>query len=334
MHDGTGARDLGLSASAAAGARARGVEWRRAWRRFLHNRLSAVGFGIVVVFLGVAATAPYLVPYPQDVTGAVHTQNRLLPPSRLHAMGTDEVGRDVLSRLLAGTRVSLAVGVIIIAVAMTIGLPLGLTAGLAGGWVDDVIMRLTDVFLAVPGIVLAIAIVTVLGPGIPHAMLAISIVWWPGYARLTHGRAVALRGTAFVEAARALGARSLRIILRHVLPNTLSLIVIKASMDMGMAILTAAALGFVGVGAQPPTPEWGEMISAGQPYLPTWWWLSVFPGVAIVLTVLGFNLLGDGLRDFLDPTARVSMERGTARGALVVRDLAEGTVGGSGDADR
>src|SRR5438445_301695 len=151
---------------------------------------------------------------------------------------------------------------------------------------------------------LGIVIVTVLGPGIAHAMIAISLVWWPGYARLVHGRAKALRGTMFVEAARALGAPWRRVILRHVLPNLLTIIVIKASMDMGMAILTAAALGFVGRGAQPPTPAWGEMISAGQPYLPTWWWLSVFPGTAIVVTVLGFNLLGDGLRDLLDPTTR------------------------------
>lgn len=283
-----------------------GAEWRRARRRFLHNRLSTLGLGVVVVFLAAAALAPYLVPYPADVTGAVHTGDRLLPLSHAHWLGTDEVGRDVLSRLLDGTRVSLAIGLIIIVVAMAIGIPLGLAAGIAGGWLEETIMRLTDIFLAVPGIVLAIAIVTVLGPGIAHAMLAISLVWWPGYARLVHGRAKALRGTMFVEAARALGASPLRIILHHVLPNTVTLIVIKASMDMGMAILTAAGLGFVGVGAQPPTPEWGEMISAGQPYLPTWWWLSVFPGAAIVVTVLGFNLLGDGLRDLLDPSTRAS----------------------------
>jgi len=291
-------------AASAAGPASRDAEWRRAWRRFLRNRLSTIGLGIAVLFLAVAALAPYLVPYPGDATGAVHTQERLQSPSRAHLMGTDEVGRDVLTRLLDGTRVSLAIGVIIIAVAMTIGVPLGLAAGVAGGWVEDVIMRVTDVFLAVPGIVLAIAIVTVLGPGIAHAMLAISLVWWPGYTRLVHGRASALRGAVFVEAARGLGASSLRVVGRHVLPNLLTVIVIKASMDMGMAILTAAALGFVGVGAQPPTPEWGEMISTGQPYLPIYWWLSVYPGVAIVITVLGFNLLGDGLRDLLDPAGR------------------------------
>ena len=287
---------------ASAHPRARDVAWQHAWRRFVRNRLSTIGLGIVALFLAVAGFAPYLVPYPGDVTGAVHTADRLHPPGPAHVLGTDEVGRDVLSRLLDGTRVSLAIGMIVIGIA--IGVPLGLAAGVTGGWAEDAIMRITDIFLAVPGIVLAIAIVTVLGPGIAHAMIAISLVWWPGYARLVHGRAKALRGTMFVEAARALGAPWRRVILRHVLPNLLTIIVIKASMDMGMAILTAAALGFVGVGAQPPTPEWGEMISAGQPYLPTWWWLSVYPGTAIVVTVLGFNLLGDGLRDLLDPTTR------------------------------
>ena len=303
MRDGAG---LGQRAAAAARfpSRAADGEWRRALPRFFQNRLSTIGLGIVAVFLAAAAFVPYLVPYPGDVTGAVHTADRLLGPSQAHLLGTDEVGRDVLSRLLDGTRVSLTIGLIIIVVAMAIGIPLGLLAGFSGGWMEEALMRTTDVFLAVPGIVLAIAIVTVLGPGISHAMLAISLVWWPGYARLMHGKAKALRTTMFVEAARALGASRLRIILHHVLPNAITLIVIKASMDMGMAILTAAGLGFVGVGAQPPTPEWGEMISAGQPYLPTWWWLSVFPGAAIVITVLGFNLLGDGLRDLLDPTAR------------------------------
>lgn len=303
MRSGAGVGDLGVAPPTAAG-RARDAEWKRAWRRFLANRLSTIGLGIVLVFLAVAAFAPYLGPYAGDATGAVHTAARLQPPGHAHPMGTDEVGRDVLTRLLGGTRVSVTIGVIIIAISMALGVPLGLAAGVAGGWLEDVVMRVTDVFLAVPGIVLAIAIVTVLGPGIAHAMLAISLVWWPGYARLVHGRATALRGAMFVEAARGLGASPLRIIARHVLPNLLTVIVIKASMDMGMAILTAAALGFVGVGAQPPMPEWGEMISTGQPYLPTYWWLSGFPGAAIVVTVLGFNLLGDGVRDLLDPAGR------------------------------
>jgi len=304
MREGATAADLRPVTGTFTHPRARDVAWQRAGRRFFRNRLTTLGLGIVVLFLLVAGFAPYLVPYPGDVTGAVHTAERLQPPGPAHALGTDEVGRDVLSRLLDGTRVSLAIGAIIIAVAMAIGVPLGLAAGVMGGWVEEAIMRTTDVFLAVPGIVLAIAIVTVLGPGIAHAMVAISLVWWPGYVRLVHGRATALRGSMFVEAARALGAPWRRVILRHVLPNLLTVIVIKASMDMGMAILTAAGLGFVGVGAQPPIPEWGEMISAGQPYLPTWWWLSVFPGAAIVVTVLGFNLLGDGLRDLLDPATR------------------------------
>ena len=189
-------------------------------------------------------------------------------------------------------------------VAAVIGVPLGVVAGYVGGRLGEIIMRVTDVFLAVPALVLAVAVVSALGPGILNAILAIALVWWPGYVRLVQGKALAISQESFVEAARAVGVGRVRIAFVHLLPNCLSPILVKASMDMGTAILTAASLGFIGLGAQPPFPEWGAMISHGRNYLPTWWWYSAFPGLAIYLTVLGFNLLGDGLRDVLDPKSR------------------------------
>lgn len=271
---------------------------------FIRNPLSIVGLLIISAFFIIAAISPYIITYPEDITGTVHTAQRLEPPNREHPFGTDDMGRDIYSRVLAGTRVSLEIGSIIVLVATTIGVPLGLIAGFSGGWVEEVIMRLTDIFLAVPGIVLAIAIVAALGPGIANTMLALTIVWWPGYVRLVQGRAKSVKEETFVEASKAIGAGGIRIVLRHILPNCISPILVKISMDMGMAILFAAALGFIGIGAQPPTPEWGAMISGGRRYLPNWWWYAVFPGLAIWFTVLGFNLLGDGLRDVLDPRSR------------------------------
>jgi peptide/nickel transport system permease protein len=206
--------------------------------------------------------------------------------------------------VILGARVSLQIGLIITVVAALLGVPLGIVAGHVGGRVGETIMRVTDVFLSVPALVLALAVVGALGPGIVNAMIALSLVWWPGYVRLVHAKTLALGEETFVEAARAGGAGRLRIVRVHLLPNCVSPIVVKASMDMGAAILAAASLGFIGLGAQPPYPEWGAMISHGRNYLPTWWWYSAFPGLAIYLTVLGFNLVGDGLRDLLDPRSR------------------------------
>ena len=282
-------------------------KWRakhRAISAFIRNPLSITGLLIVLVFLIIAIISPYIIPYPVDTTGRVHTAQRLEPPSKAHFFGTDDMGRDIYSRVLAGTRVSLEIGLIIVLVATLIGVPLGLAAGFFGGWLEEIIMRMTDIFLAVPGIVLAIAIVAALGPGITNAMIALSITWWPGYVRLVHGRAKAVKKETFIEASRAIGTSNTRIIFKHVLPNSFSPVLVKMSMDVGMAILFAAALGFIGIGAQPPTPEWGAMISGGQRYLPNWWWYAVFPGLAIWFTVLGFNLLGDGLRDVLDPRSQ------------------------------
>jgi peptide/nickel transport system permease protein len=267
--------------------------------------LSVIGFFLVAIFLFAALIGPMIITHPEDIKGAVHMDQKLKSPSSTHPFGTDEVGRDIYSRVVIGTRLSLQIGLIIIFVAMGIGVPLGIIAGYIGGWPNEIIMRVTDIFLSVPGLLLALAIVGALGPGITNAMLALSIVWWPGYVRLVQGKTLSLREESFVEAAKSIGASKLRIVFNHILPNCTSPIIVKASMDMGMAILFAANLGFIGVGAQPPIPEWGAMISAGRNYLPDHWWMATFPGLAILITVLGFNLLGDGLRDVLDPQSRM-----------------------------
>lgn len=274
------------------------------WHTYRRNSSAMIGLVLVALFLLMALIAPWIVPYPADAAGAVHMANKLQPPSAAHWFGTDEVGNDILTRVLIGTRLSLQIAVIITGVAVAIGVPLGILAGYRGGWTREIIMRITDIFLSVPGLVLAIAIVAALGIGIINAIVALSLVWWPGYVRLVESKTLSLRGEAYVDAARLAGASTTRILFSHILPNCLSPILVKASMDMGMAILAAAGLGFIGLGAQPPTPEWGAMISIGRNYLPTWWWYATFPGVAIYLTVLGFNLMGDGLRDVFDPKSR------------------------------
>ncbi|MBT3700061.1 MAG: ABC transporter permease [Alphaproteobacteria bacterium] len=271
---------------------------------FSKNGSAMLGLGIVLVFLITAAIGPSLVPYPEDAQGVIHLEIKLKAPDADHWFGTDEVGDDVFTRVVVGARVSLQIGLIVTGIAVLIGVPLGMMAGFIGGWIGEAIMRFTDVFLAVPGLILAIAIVGALGPGIENAMLALSLVWWPGYVRLVQAKTLSLKNSIYVDAARSMGASNTRIVFVHILPNCSSPIVVKASMDMGMAILAAASLGFLGLGAQPPFPEWGAMISVGRNYLPDWWWYSFFPGLFILLTVLGFNLMGDGLRDILDPRSR------------------------------
>ncbi|WP_219821632.1 nickel transporter permease [Sneathiella aquimaris] len=273
-------------------------------KTFSSNGSAMFGLGIITVFMFFVIFGPFIVPYPEDAMGAVHLSKKLLPPSTEHWFGTDEVGNDVFTRVVIGAQISLQIGVIVTGIAMLIGVPLGIIAGFMGGWIEEIIMRVTDVFLSVPGLILAIAIAGVLGPGIFNAMLALSLVWWPGYVRLIQAKTLSLKNEIYVEAARSIGASRLRIVFVHILPNCMSPIVVKGSMDMGMAILGAASLGFLGLGAQPPYPEWGAMISIGRNYLPDWWWYSMFPGLAIYFTVLGFNLLGDGLRDILDPRGR------------------------------
>jgi peptide/nickel transport system permease protein len=279
-------------------------ELRRSLYRFRRNRLSLVGLGLAAFLAAVAVVGPYFVPYPEDGRATIHADRRLLAPSGDHWFGTDEVGRDVFSRVVLGAQVSLKAAVIVILLAAVIGIPLGAIAGFWGGWMDELIMRVTDIFLVIPGLILALAIAAALGPSLTNAMIAIALVWWPSYARLVRGQVLALREESYVQAARGVGSGRLRVIFVHILPNTLSPLTVKFSLDMGFAILTTAGLGFLGVGAQPPTPEWGMMVSQGRRFLPTWWWYATFPGLAIFFTVLAFNLIGDGLRDVLDPRAR------------------------------
>jgi len=274
-----------------------------AWT-FSRNVSAMVGLVLVVTFLILALIGPWIVPYPEDATGNVNLDVKLQAPSADHWFGTDEVGRDVFTRVVIGCRLSLQIGIVIVVVAAGIGVPLGILAGYMGGWTREIIMRVTDVFLSVPGLVLAIAIVAALGPGMLNAMIALSLVWWPGYVRLLESKTLALKNELYIDSARSVGASTGRIVMVHILPNCVSPIIVKASMDMGMAILAAASLGFIGLGAQPPYPEWGAMISIARNYLPVWWWYAAFPGLAIFLTVLGFNLMGDGLRDALDPKTR------------------------------
>jgi len=271
-----------------------------AWH-FRRSFASSLGLGLVTAIVLLALLGPWIVPYPDDVAGAVSLTGKLQSPSAAHWFGTDEVGNDILTRVIIGARLSLLVGIGITFAAAAIGVPLGILAGTAGGPVRETIMRLTDLFLSVPGLVLAIALVAALGPGIVNAVIALVLVWWPGYVRLAESKALSIREEPFIEAARVAGAPRLRILWRHVLPNSLSPIIVKMSMDIGQAILAVASLGFIGLGAKPPTPEWGAMISIARGYLPDWWWYAIYPGTFIYASVLGFNLLGDGLRDILDP---------------------------------
>jgi len=274
---------------------------RRQTARFTQNRMAVAGLGLVILLVVAALFAPVIVPYPEDAAGAVHTQNALLPPSTAHLFGTDDLGGDVFSRVVYGTRYSLAIGLAIVSLAFLIGVPLGAIAGFAGGFVNELIMRTTDIFLTIPGIVLALAIGAALGPGLVNAAIALALVWWPGFCRLTQGQVLALREQTYVEAAEVVGAGQGRVVFRHILPNTLTPLIVKVSMDIGFAILTAAGLSFIGIGAQPPTPEWGAMVNTGRQFMPDWWWYATFPGMAIFLAVFGFNMLGDGVRDAFDP---------------------------------
>ena len=235
---------------------------------------------------------------------ATATTLGLLPPSGKYFFGTDELGRDIFSRVIYGTRISLQTALIAVGLALLIGIPLGAIAGATGGMVDEVIMRITDIFLSVPPLLLAIAIAAFLGPSLENAMLAIAVSWWPWYTRLIRGQAVSIRERQFVKAAKAIGTPPVRIIFGHIVPNCIAPVIVQASMDIGGVILTIASLSFLGLGAQPPTPEWGLMVSTSRNYFLNAWWYSIFPGLAIFVTVLVFNLLGDGLREILDPKTR------------------------------
>jgi len=277
------------------------VRSRRVASRALRNPLSVAGLIIIGTLIGLAIVAPLVAPYDPTKTDVV---NRLAPPSAAHWFGTDALGRDILSRVIYGSRVSLRIALLAAVIATAIGVPLGIVSGYFRGRTDDLLMRLTDMFMAFPSLILAMAIAAALRPTLENVIIAISLAAWPAYARLARSVTLALREETFVEAARASGATSGRILRRHVLPGVLSPVVIQISLSMGGIILTAAGLGFIGLGAQPPTPEWGVMIAEGRNFITQQWWVSTFPGIAIALVVLGFNLLGDGIRDILDPRLR------------------------------
>ena len=268
------------------------------WRR---NRLMVLGTSIILGLLLVAALAPLLAtsnPYEQTL------RDRLLAPSAQHLFGTDGLGRDIFSRVLYGARVTLTIALLVAAISTPPGMFMGILAGYLGGAVDEVLMRLADIFLAFPRLILAIAFAAALGPGVENAIIAIAIAQWPSYARLARAETLNVKNNDYIQAMRVLGASKMRIMAGHILPLTLSTIIVRMSLDMGTIILTAAGLGFLGLGAQPPLPEWGLMVSDGRQYLVDQWWVSTLPGLAILVVVMGFNLLGDGIRDVLDPRQR------------------------------
>lgn len=297
-------RDWLLSETPASRGQARLGQAYRTWLAFRTNWLAMVGLAIVVALILVALLAPWLAPYDPVVGGDLRTE-RLLPPlSAGHLLGTDDQARDILSRIIWGSRLTLLVVVLVAVIATPIGLLVGTTAGYFGGWIDTVLMRTTDIFLAFPRLILALAFVAALGPGIENAVIAIAITSWPPYARLARAETLQIRDADYIAAIRLQGAGSARIIWGHVVPLCLSSVIIRVTLDMAGIILTAAGLGFLGLGAQPPQPEWGAMIASGRRFIIDQWWVATMPGIAIFIVSLGFNLLGDGLRDVLDPKAR------------------------------
>jgi peptide/nickel transport system permease protein len=270
-------------------------------RDFSRNRLAMLGLIIVLGLVGVAIFADLLAPY-SAYTGDLRT-TRLLPPSWAHWFGTDDQGRDILSRIIIGSRITLMVVILVAVLAAPLGLIVGTVAGYAGGWVDAVLMRITDIFLAFPRLILALAFVAALGPGIQNAVIAIAITSWPPYARMARAETLTIRQTDYIAAVQLLGASPWRIVLGHIMPLCLSSVIVRVTLDMAGIILTAAGLGFLGLGAQPPMPEWGAMIANGRLYVLDQWWVAAAPGAAIFVVSLAFNLLGDGLRDALDPKA-------------------------------
>ena len=280
------------------------AEYRLMVRAFRRDWLGVLSLLVVVAFVLGAIFAPYLTPYPEEGRGEPNMVNKFLPPSREHPCGTDYLGRDVLARILFGGRSSLSIGFLVVIIAVAIGIPLGAIAGYSGRWLDEVIMRLTDIWLSFPPLLLAIAIAAALGPSLTNAMIAIALTWWPWYTRLVRAQTVSLRERFFIEAARGMGVSRTTIIFRHILPNVMTPVMVQGTMDIGSAILTGAAMSFIGLGAQPPTPDWGQMVSNGRIYIMNQPWYGAFPGLAIFLVTLAFNLLGDTIRDVADPRSR------------------------------
>jgi peptide/nickel transport system permease protein len=280
----------------------RGERFKRGLRQFFVGKwLNVLGVFLIVLFLFDSLLGPTLAPY-NPLKPAIYDQ--LQAPSLSHPFGTDSLGRDVLSRVMSGARISLSVAAIVLTIAVTLGVLIGGISGFFGGWIDDILMRFTDLFLAFPFLVLAIAISASLGPSLRNTVIALSAVYWPWYARLVRGQVLTVRTREYIESARSCGCSNQRLLFRHVMPNAISPVIVQVTLDIGYAILATASLSFIGLGAQPPSPEWGAMINDARTYFQSAWWYITFPGLALAFTVLGFNLVGDGLRDFLDPRTR------------------------------
>jgi peptide/nickel transport system permease protein len=274
-------------------------------RKFVRDIPALIGLIIVVLAVVIAIVGPWIAPHPGDIV-ASHLLQRLKPPNAQFPFGTDNLGRDMFSRVILGTRGALEVALVVVAIAAAIGVPLGLIAGYGTGCLSEVIMRVTDVFLSLPQLVLALALAQLLQPSLETAMLALALTYWPFFTRLVFAETRRLRTSLFVDALQGIGASTGRIVFAHILPNAISPVIVRATIGLGFTILVAAVLGFLGVGAAPPQPDWGLTISESRNYLPDAWWYATFPGLAILVTVLGFNLLGDGLRDLVDPRLRRS----------------------------
>jgi peptide/nickel transport system permease protein len=274
---------------------------RHVFNVIVRDPLALISTIIILLFILVAIFAPLVAPYPEQGQGQTNAADTMHPPSAKYLLGADRLGRDVLSRIIYGARPALVVPIGVVLFAVLIGAPLGALAGYKGGWVDEVIMRITDLFLAFPSLLLAMAIAASIGRGLDKAAIALVVSWWPWYTRIARGAAVSLKEQYFVEAAQAIGVRDSVIIFRHILPNTLSPILVQATVDLGTVILAMGGLAFIGLGTQPPSPDWGLMISEGRTFILDQWWIATFPGIAIFIVVLAFNLLGDTLRDIFDP---------------------------------
>jgi peptide/nickel transport system permease protein len=298
--------DAGIAIQPESAALARRVG-RGIWAFMRASWLNALAVVLVTLVLLLALLGPTIAPHDPSKLDLLSI---LQGPSAAHPFGTDNLGRDLFSRVIVGARISIEVAVIILSLSVVFGTLLGIVAGLAGGLVDEIVMRITDLFLAFPAFVLAAAIAATLGPSLHNTVLALAVVFWPWYTRLARGQVLSLREREFVLAARVAGAGTFSIAVRHLVRNVLPVIVVQVSLDVGYAILATSSLSFLGLGAQPPAPEWGALITDGRSFIQTAWWWATFPGIALALTVLGFNLLGDGLRDWIDPRLRASLEGG------------------------
>lgn len=281
--------------------RIKGEYFSDVWYRFSRNKLAVAGLIIIIFFIFVAIFADYLMPYDPY---KIDIRNRLKGPSKEHWLGTDDLGRDVLSRLILGTRVSLKVGLIVVGISATIGTVIGLISGYAGGWVDNLIMRIVDILLAFPGILLALAIVAILGPGIDHVIFALSFTGWVGYARVVRGEVLTIKEEEYILAAKSSGIKNMIILFKYILPNALSPIIVLATFGIAGAIIAESSLSFLGLGVKPPEPSWGSILNVGRRYIMVSPHLSIFPGIFIMIVVLALNFIGDGLRDALDPRLR------------------------------